>query len=64
MEIYNDKQSKHSKNIYKNLQHSKQLEISINCVVLSHFINIIVGYKDKIKEHAPGLAQGKLTISP
>jgi len=48
---------------HKNSQHIKHPEISINCTALSHFIDIIVGYKGKIRKHAPGLAQGKLTMS-
>ena len=45
-----------------NLQHIKHQEISINCAEMSHFINIDVGYKGKIRKHALGLAQGNLTM--
>ena len=48
---------------HKNLQHVKHPEFFINCVDLSNSIDIIVGYKGKIKKHAPGLAQGKPILS-
>jgi len=45
MEIYNDKQSKHSKNTHIKLHHIKHPENAKICVELSHFIKINVGYK-------------------